>query len=103
MTHTKTAVRTKLCRLYVPRSEDFKVYLDDNASKKNFPEKLTCAQISLLEIFHDVSDLFRKRPLRMSKVIGDPHRLGFVPHNFGLFLFHCYFGALYSINIKEVV
>ena len=51
--------------------------------------------------FHDVSDLFKKRRLGMSKVIGDSHRLGFVPNNFGLICFHCYFGAVYSINLKK--
>ena len=37
VTHTKTAARTKLRRLYVPRSEEFQVYLDDNASINIFP------------------------------------------------------------------
>ena len=51
----------------------------------------------------NVSDLFQKQGLRMSKVIGNSHRRGFVPNNFGKTLSHCYFGALYSINFKEVV
>ena len=45
--------------------------------------------------FHDISDLFKKRRLHMSKVIGDSHRWGFVPINFGLFRSHCYFWALF--------
>ena len=49
MTHTKTVARTKLCRLYVPRSEDFQVYLYDNVSINIFPvENRPSAQISLL-------------------------------------------------------
>ena len=39
----------------------------------------------------------------MSNVFGDSHRWGFLPNNFGLFRSHCYFGALYSIQFKEVV
>ena len=35
--HTKTAARTKLRRIYVPRFEDFQVYLDDNASINILP------------------------------------------------------------------
>ena len=51
--------------------------------------------------FHDVSDLFQKRRLRMSKVICDSHRWGFVPNNFRLFRPRCYFGALCSINFEK--
>ena len=96
MKHTKTAARKKLRSLYVPRSE-----LDKKAS-------INCGEIDLRTnifagYFNDVSDLFKKRRLRMSKVIGDSHRWGFVSNNFGLFRSHCYFGALYSINFKEVV
>ena len=46
--------------------------------------------------FHDLSDLFQKRRLRMSKVICDSHRWGFVPNNVRLFRSRCYFGALCS-------
>ena len=34
----------------------------------------------------------------MSEVIGDSHRWGFVPNNFGETCSHCYFGVLYSIE-----
>ena len=51
--------------------------------------------------FHDVSDLFQKRRLLMSKVICDSHRWGFAPNNFRLFRSRCYFGALCSINFEK--
>ena len=35
--------------------------------------------------FHDVSDLFQKRRLRMSKVICDLHRWGFIPNYLACF------------------
>ena len=82
----------------------FQVYLDDIASINSFPVKNRPAHKYLCwEFFHDVSDLFQKRGLRMSKVISDSHRWGFVPNNFDKTRSHCYFGALYSINFKEVV
>ena len=84
-------------------SEDFQVYLDDNASKNIFPVENRPAHKYICWVFPWRIWLFQKRRLRMSKVIGDSHRLGFVSNNFGLFHFRCYFGALYSINFKEVV
>ena len=100
VTYTQTEARTKLRHLYVPRSEDFKVYLDDNASIF-FLWKIDLHTNIFAGYFHDIFDLFQKRRLRMSKVVGDSHRLGFVPNNFGLFRFHCYFGASCSINFKK--
>ena len=77
--------------------------LDDNASINIFPAEIDLRTNIFAGYFHDVSDLFQKRRLRMSKVIGDSHTWGFVTNNFGLFRSRCYFGALYSKHFKEVV
>ena len=53
--------------------------------------------------FNDVSDLFQKMTSAHVKNHWRLAQMGFVPNNFGLFRSHCYFGALYSINFKEVV
>ena len=103
VTHTKKAVRMKLPRLYVPRSEDFQVYLVDNASINIFPMENSLRANIFAGYFHGVSNLFHKCWLHMSKVIGNSHRWDFFPNNFSLFCSHCYFGALYGINFKEAV
>ena len=59
MTHTKTAARTKLHRLYVLRSEDYQVNLDDNASINIFPVEIDLRTNIFAGYFHDVSDLLK--------------------------------------------
>ena len=92
VTHTKTAARTKLCHLYVPRSEDFQFYLDQNASINIFLWKIDLRTNIFAGYFHDILDLFQKRRLRMSKVIGDSHRLEFVPIILACFAFTAILG-----------
>ena len=57
MTHTKTAARTKLHLHYVPRSEDFQVYLDDNTSINGVPvEKISLLGISMTYLIYFKND-----------------------------------------------
>ena len=77
------------------------IHLDDNASINSVPVEIDLHTYIFAGYFHDVSDLFQKRRLHMSKVICDSHRWDFVPNNFGLFRSCCYFGALCSINLKK--
>ena len=77
------------------------VYLGDNASINSFPVENRPAHKYLCWVFSMTYLIYlKKRGLRMSKVIGDSHRWGFVPNNFGETRSHCYFGALYNINLK---
>ena len=77
------------------------IYLDDNASINSVPVENRPAHKYLCGYFRDVSDLFQKRRLRMSKVICDSHRWGFVPNNFGLFRSRCYFWGIMQHKFKK--
>ena len=85
MTHTKTAARKKFRRLYVPISEDFKFTSMIMLLKILFLWKIDLRTNIFVKYFHDISDLFKKRQLCMSKVIGDSHRWGLVPNNLACF------------------
>ena len=57
MTYTKTAARTKLHLHYVPRSEDFQVYLDDNTSINSVPvEKISLLGVSMTYLIYFKND-----------------------------------------------
>ena len=79
VTHTKTAAKTKLRPLYVPRTEDFKFTSMITLLLLFFLWKIDLPTNIFAGYLHDVSDLFQRQRLHMSKVIGNSNRWDFVP------------------------
>ena len=109
MTHTKYSSENEIPSSICVEIWELQVNLDDNGSINISPVKNKPAHKYLVVVnifagyFHDVSDLFKKRQLCMSNVIGDWHRWGFIPNYFGFFALSSILGHSLSVLFWGII